>query len=62
MSHYAHLAYTRTVRKVQEENGSSRAANRQLAANDGPDLLTASEAAFIEARDGFYLASVSETG
>ncbi|WP_319949573.1 pyridoxamine 5'-phosphate oxidase family protein [Streptomyces halobius] len=29
---------------------------------DAPEPLAADEAAFIEARDGFYLASVSETG
>nr|WSZ97468.1 pyridoxamine 5'-phosphate oxidase family protein [Streptomyces sp. NBC_00857] len=62
MGRYAHLAYTESVRQVQSEQGSAAAAGRRLMEGDAPELLTADEAAFIEARDGFYLASVSETG
>ncbi|MEO3830155.1 pyridoxamine 5'-phosphate oxidase family protein [Actinomadura sp. B10D3] len=62
MSRYAHLAYTESVRREQKENGSASAGVRALARSDAPDPLGAHEAAFIAARDGFYLASVSETG
>lgn len=62
MGRYAHLAYTESVRQVQSEQGSAAIAGRRLMEGDAPELLTADEAAFIEARDGFYLASVSETG
>ncbi|GAA1500760.1 pyridoxamine 5'-phosphate oxidase family protein [Kitasatospora kazusensis] len=62
MSRYAHLAYTETVRRVQREQGSALAGDRRLAGADEPELLTDAEAGFIESRDGFYLASVSETG
>jgi predicted pyridoxine 5'-phosphate oxidase superfamily flavin-nucleotide-binding protein len=61
MSRYATLAYTQGVRQVQRENGSDRAAARALV-DDGPDLLTATETEFIGGRDGFYLASVGDTG
>lgn len=62
MSRYAHLAYTESVLRAQRENGSALVGIRALAQEDRPDLLGPDEAAFIESRDGFYLASVSETG
>ncbi|MFE6775749.1 pyridoxamine 5'-phosphate oxidase family protein [Streptomyces sp. NPDC057702] len=62
MSRFAHLAYTDSVLRVQREEGSASAAARALAHGDAPDLIGASEAAFIAERDGFYLGSVSETG
>ncbi|NIH79106.1 pyridoxamine 5'-phosphate oxidase family protein [Amycolatopsis viridis] len=62
MSRYAHLAYTESVRREQEQNGSAAAAARALTGGEVPDPLGPHEAAFIAARDGFYLASVSETG
>ncbi|WP_035791968.1 pyridoxamine 5'-phosphate oxidase family protein [Kitasatospora mediocidica] len=63
MSRYAHLAYTDSVRHVQEEQGSARAVGRALAGPaDEPDLLGEAERGFIASRDGFYLGSVSETG
>ncbi|ARQ68462.1 pyridoxamine 5'-phosphate oxidase family protein [Streptomyces marincola] len=62
MSRYAHLAYTESVREVQREQGSALVGIRQLAQEDAPDPIGPQEAAFIESRDGFYLASVSETG
>ncbi|WP_163509930.1 pyridoxamine 5'-phosphate oxidase family protein [Fodinicola acaciae] len=61
MSRYANVAYTTCVRKVQEEQGSARAATHALL-DDGPDPLTAAEAGFISERDGCYVASVGETG
>ncbi|MBD0671662.1 pyridoxamine 5'-phosphate oxidase family protein [Streptomyces sp. CBMA156] len=62
MGRYAHLAYTEEVRRVQREQGSELSAVRQLAHGDDPEELTEAEAGFIHSRDGFYLASVSETG
>ncbi len=62
MGRYAHLAYTESVRQVQSEQGSAAAAGRRLMEGDAPEPLTAGEASFIESRDGFHLASVSETG
>ncbi|MFE2729433.1 pyridoxamine 5'-phosphate oxidase family protein [Kitasatospora sp. NPDC059327] len=62
MGRYAHLAYTDEVRLVQREQGSELSAVRQLAHGDEPEELTEAEAGFIQSRDGFYLASVSETG
>lgn len=62
MSRYTNLAYTSCVRQVQEEQGSARAAARALLDDDDPDPLTEAEAGFIADLDGFYLASVSESG
>ena len=55
------IAVTRSVRAAQSANGAERL---WLARDiDRPsDRFTPAEAAFIAARDSFYLASVSETG
>lgn len=60
---YADLAFTPTVRAQQTRMGS-RAAYARLDDDDEPTrhTLSAHEAAFIQARDGFYQATVSETG
>lgn len=59
------LAFTPAVQVEQARQGS-RAAYAAVTANAGgdasADVLTQREVAFIEARDSFYLASVSETG
>jgi len=62
MSSYARLAFTDSVRQVQAEYGSEQANSRRLDAADGSDRLGEFEAAFLERRDGFYLATVGETG
>ena len=64
MSHrFAEIAFTETVKKVQEELGSRGAYARM---QSGPEVrnhrLTDGEAAFIAARDSFYMATVSATG
>lgn len=63
MSHAWHdTAFTKTVQALQEANGS-RASYARF--EDGPlqgDRIDAQAAAFIEARDSFYMASVGETG
>jgi predicted pyridoxine 5'-phosphate oxidase superfamily flavin-nucleotide-binding protein len=53
------LAFTDSVRHAQEEYyGQSRPVRHV----PGPDALTHDEISFIQARDSFYMATVSETG
>jgi predicted pyridoxine 5'-phosphate oxidase superfamily flavin-nucleotide-binding protein len=63
MTHrFADIAFTDSVKAAQEENGS-RARNQRMQTIAGPnDQLSSREVEFIEARDTFYLATVSETG
>ena len=63
MTHrFAEVAFTDAVKAVQARNGS-RAQYERLEARAGPNAaLTDREAAFVAARDSFYLATVSETG
>ena len=60
---YHETAFTPAVRRMQERAGSregyAKAGAREGASND---RLAAREAQFIAERDGFYLATVSETG
>jgi len=59
---YTAIAFTPEVKKVQQEN-RSRAGYQGF--EQGPDynhLLSQNEADFIEQRDSFYMASVTETG
>ncbi len=61
--HFAKIAFTPTVRQVQEEQGSRPAYARMEAVPHAVnDRLTDREAEFISARDSFYMATVSETG
>lgn len=60
---FAELAFTETVRALQEAEGSARMYDRVLtkdAARD--DTLGPDERRFIALRDGFYQATVSGTG
>ncbi len=59
---FADIAFTPAVRAEQTRQGSRAAYARLDAAPDRRDSLGAREADFIEARDGFYQATVSETG
>lgn len=60
---FADIAFTPKVRDQQERLGSARLYERALAIETpAGDSLSMREAAFIEARDGFYQATVSETG
>ncbi|WP_242623293.1 hypothetical protein [Pseudonocardia sediminis] len=61
MSRFAEVAFTPSVREVQREEGSDRAVGRMLD-GAGPERLGPDEAAFVTARDGFYLASVGSSG
>ncbi|MBL9046571.1 MAG: pyridoxamine 5'-phosphate oxidase family protein [Tabrizicola sp.] len=64
MSHgFADIAFTPSVRRMQEERGSRAAYARQDAvAEPFNHRLSDAEAQFIGLRDSFYLASVGETG
>ncbi|MEV1065388.1 pyridoxamine 5'-phosphate oxidase family protein [Streptomyces sp. NPDC050263] len=63
MNRYAHLAFTDDVRRVQRERGSAEAMERMLGGDpEELDRIGPAEAAFIAARDGFYLASASADG
>lgn len=64
MAHrFAEIAFTDTVKALQESAGS-RLSYARMEEVDEPlnHVLGANEAAFIGARDSFYMASVSETG
>ncbi|PHS28476.1 MAG: pyridoxamine 5-phosphate oxidase [Robiginitomaculum sp.] len=60
---FAKIAFTPSVRKEQERLGSADAYAKWLSPEiSGGEKLTEAEALFIAERDGFYQASVSETG
>ncbi|WP_428422465.1 pyridoxamine 5'-phosphate oxidase family protein [Methylibium sp.] len=59
---YADLAFTPAVRALQTQAGSRTHYARLDHLEDRGDSLTDDEVAFITARDGFYQATVSETG
>jgi predicted pyridoxine 5'-phosphate oxidase superfamily flavin-nucleotide-binding protein len=59
---YSELAFTDSVKAVQRKMGSRAAYARRESGPDFNDRLGPAEAAFIAARDSFYIASVSETG
>lgn len=60
---FAEIAFTPAVRAVQAREGSAGAYAKFLAPEaERGDRLGAGEATFIAARDGFYQATVSETG
>ena len=59
---FAQIAFTDRVRDMQEARGSRKAYARMEAGDTGNDRLGEVETGFIEARDSFYMASVSETG
>ena len=56
---FQELAFTDSVRRMQEHYYGQ---SRPVRPAPGPDALTPDEIEFIQARDSFYLASVSETG
>ena len=60
---FAEIAFTPAVRAAQQRQGSGPMNDRFLTPEADPaNLLGPEEAAFIAARDGFYQATVSETG
>jgi len=59
---FAEIAFTPGVLRAQERMGSRRGYARLLDGVSHHERLGRSEAAFISARDSFYIASVGETG
>jgi predicted pyridoxine 5'-phosphate oxidase superfamily flavin-nucleotide-binding protein len=60
---FAKIAFTPSVRSIQEQQGSATSYAKFLRPDvSGGDLLTRRETEFITERDGFYQATVSETG
>ncbi len=60
---FTEIAFTPSVKAAQERYGSRAAYSRvEQNAGDTPVTLGDREKAFVEARDGFYQATVSETG
>ena len=59
---FAELAFTPKVKAKQQQNGSRRAYARSEEGTDHHGVLGPSEAAFIAARDSFYIATSSESG
>jgi predicted pyridoxine 5'-phosphate oxidase superfamily flavin-nucleotide-binding protein len=59
---FAEIAFTPLVKEQQKQRGSRHLYERVEKSNDLGDRLGPSEQAFIQQRDGFYMASVSETG
>ena len=58
---FAEIAFTESVKAQQEKYGSRRSYARQEAQARGAEIGV-DEAEFIAARDGFYLATVGESG
>ena len=59
---FAEIAFTDSVREVQQQLGSRGGYASLDGGEDFNNLLSDREADFISARDSFYMASVSETG
>ncbi|MEE9380006.1 MAG: pyridoxamine 5'-phosphate oxidase family protein [Hyphomonadaceae bacterium] len=60
---FAQIAFTPSVRAIQEQQGSAKAYAKFLEpGDDSGHELTEAEVEFIIERDGFYQATVSETG
>lgn len=59
---FAEIAFTESVRDVQQQLGSRTGYASMDEGEDYNNLLSQYEADFITARDSFYMASVSETG
>ncbi len=59
---FQELAFTRLVKEHQQEHGSRRQYERMEQSAPQGDSLGPAEQHFIQRRDSFYMASVSETG
>jgi predicted pyridoxine 5'-phosphate oxidase superfamily flavin-nucleotide-binding protein len=60
---FAEIAFTPTVKKIQEQQGSRPSYARMESVPQAINhVLTEAEARFIAARDSFYMATVGETG
>ena len=61
MKHFGDIAFTEAVKAEQTARGS-REPYAKMTAGPAPDSLGENEAAFIAARDSFYMASVNSDG
>jgi len=61
-SHYRNLLFGPSVKRAQEAIGSRKAYSRDGAVSNEADRLTEREAAFIAARDSFYMATIGFNG
>jgi hypothetical protein len=59
---FAELAFTPLVKEQQQQHGSRHLYERVEQSRDLGDKLGPFEQEFVQERDGFYLASVTETG
>ena len=59
---FAEIAFTPAVKEEQERHGSRRQYQRVEEQGEPGDRLGPHERAFIHARDGFYMSTISETG
>ncbi len=59
---YAETFFTKSVQALQKENNSHYFYNPQLKGPDSNKILTAREKTFIDARDSFYMATITEDG
>ncbi len=61
--HFAEIAFTPTVKKVQEQQGSRASYARMAGVAEATNhTLTEAEAGFIAAQNSLYMATVGETG
>jgi len=59
---FAQIAFTPLVKEEQRQHGSRHLYERAEGPSESGDHLGPYEQEFIQARDGFYMASVTETG
>ncbi len=59
---FAEISFTPSVREAQAKYGSAHHYEKLLLGDPSADVIGPDEAEFISARDGFYQATVSETG
>jgi predicted pyridoxine 5'-phosphate oxidase superfamily flavin-nucleotide-binding protein len=62
MGRFGKIAFTPSVKAVQERFGSRKAYASIESAGEAPDVLGEDEKAFLAERDSFYMASLSESG
>lgn len=61
IQNFTKLAFTDSVKKIQEQNGSRESYSRMENSGD-QYVLTSRETPLIESRDSFYMATVGENG
>jgi predicted pyridoxine 5'-phosphate oxidase superfamily flavin-nucleotide-binding protein len=59
---FSKIAFTKTVKEIQELMGSRKSYARLESGPDGNHDLTENEIGFISQRDSFYTATIGETG